>query len=175
MCGRYSTGKVSKKKFEQALDAELEEVDPSFNVCLGRNNPVIARIGGKVSSGRMRWGLVPNWSKEPRTDQTTARINALAEGRSEGQATGIAAVKADPTDYGLAPIEELTASGATPHTNGWYYQPEWGWLWTNAKTFPYVYRASTGGKQSGWLYFREGSAPPYFHDYATGTWSKLGE
>jgi putative SOS response-associated peptidase YedK len=57
MCGRYSTGKVSKKKFEEALDAELDEVDPSFNVCPSRNNPVIAQIDGKVSSARMRWGL----------------------------------------------------------------------------------------------------------------------
>jgi hypothetical protein len=75
----------------------------------------------------------------------------------------------------LAPLSNLTATGATPHTNGWYYQPEWGWIWTNANTFPYVYRSSSGGKQAGWLYFREGSAPPYFHDYATGTWTKLGE
>ena len=84
-------------------------------------------------------------------------------------------IKSNATAFGLAPIEEMTATGATPHTNGWYYQPDWGWLWTKAKTFPYVYRASTGGKQPGWLYFREGSAPPYFHNYATGTWSKLGE
>lgn len=81
MCGRYSTGKVSKKKFEEALDAELEEVDPSFNVCPGRNNPVIARIDGKVFSDRMRWGLVPNWSKEPRTDASS--INARSETMAE--------------------------------------------------------------------------------------------
>ena len=81
MCGRYSTGKVSKKKFEEALDAELEEVDPSFNVCPGRNNPVIARIDRKVSSARMRWGLVPNWSKEPRTDASS--INARSETMAE--------------------------------------------------------------------------------------------
>jgi uncharacterized repeat protein (TIGR02543 family) len=115
--------------------------------------------------------LVNFFNAKTATDQTTARTNALAEGRT----SGINAVKANPTTYGLAPIAEMTATGATPHTNGWYYQPDWGWLWTNAKTFPYVYRASTGGKQPGWLYFREGSAPPYFHNYATGTWSKLGE
>jgi hypothetical protein len=106
--------------------------------------------------------------------RSTGIEEGKALGRSEGQATGIAAVKADPTAYGLAPIEELTASGATPHTNGWYYQPEWGWIWTNAKTFPYVYRSSTDGKLGGWLYFREGSSPPYFHDYATGSWVTLG-
>jgi len=55
------------------------------------------------------------------------------------------------------------------------YSVNLGWVWTNANVFPYVYRSSLGNKQAGWLYFREGSAPPYFHDYATGTWSKLGE
>jgi hypothetical protein len=39
LSGRYSTGKVSKKKFEQALDAELEEVSTSFNVCPAGTTP----------------------------------------------------------------------------------------------------------------------------------------
>ena len=89
--------------------------------------------------------------------------------------TVIDAVKVNSANFGLAPLSNLTATGATPHTNGWYYQPEWGWVWTNANVFPYVYRSPFGGKQAGWLYFREGSASPYFHDYATGTWTKLGE
>ena len=89
--------------------------------------------------------------------------------------TAFDAVKMNSANFGLAPLSNVTATGATPHTNSWYYQPEWGWVWTNANTFPYVYRSSLGGKQAGWLYFREGSAPPYFHDYATGTWTKLGE
>jgi hypothetical protein len=89
--------------------------------------------------------------------------------------TVIDAVKANSANFGLVPLTSLTATGATPHTNGWYYQPEWGWVWTNANVFPYVYRSPLGGKQAGWLYFREGSAPPYFHDYATGTWTKVGE
>ena len=110
--------------------------------------------------------LVNFFNAKVASNEASARTSALVE----GQATGIAAVKADPTAYGLAPMEELT-----PYTNGWYYQPEWGWIWTNAKTFPYVYRASTGGKQGGWLYFREGSSPPYFHDYATGSWVTIGE
>ena len=97
--------------------------------------------------------------------ETTARTNALAEGR----AAGVAAVKANPSAYGLTSAEKQAAPGATPHTNSWYYQPEWGWIWTNATVFPYVYRSSIGGKTEGWLYFMEGSSPPSFHDYATGS------
>jgi putative SOS response-associated peptidase YedK len=81
MCGRYSTGKVSKKKFEEALDAELEEVPPSFNVCPDRDNPTIAQIDGRVSSTRMRWDLVSNWSKELQTDASS--INARSETMAE--------------------------------------------------------------------------------------------
>ena len=35
-------GTVSKKMFKGALDAELEEIQSSFNVCPGRDNPAIA-------------------------------------------------------------------------------------------------------------------------------------
>lgn len=65
---------------------------------------------------------------------------------------------------------------ATPHTYQWYYQPEWGWLWTNEKAFPYVYRSSAAGQTSGWLYFSETSANPIrFYDYSAKKWVTLGE
>ena len=101
-----------------------------------------------------------------------ARESALAEGRTagieEGRATGIAAVKANPEAYGLTLLQVLEATGATPHTLNWYYQPEWGWLWTNKETFPYVYRRGAEGKTSGWLYFKEGSSDPIkYFEYAT--------
>jgi hypothetical protein len=89
-----------------------------------------------------------------------ARESALTEGRT----TGIAAVKANPEAYGLTLLQVLEAAGATPHTLNWYYQPEWGWLWTNKETFPYVYRSGKEeegeSKTSGWLYFEEGSSDP---------------
>ena len=65
---------------------------------------------------------------------------------------------------------------ATPHTYNWYYQPQWGWLWTNEKAFPYVYRSSAGGQASGWLYFSEKSANPIrFYYYSAKKWVTLGE
>ena len=68
----------------------------------------------------------------------------------------------------------MEATGATPHTLNWYYQPEWGWLWTNKETFPYVYRSGTEGMTSGWLYFKEGSADPIrYYEYATQMWVTL--
>jgi hypothetical protein len=65
---------------------------------------------------------------------------------------------------------------ATPHTYQWYYQPEWGWIWTNEKIFPYVYRSSADGQTAGWLYFSQKSANPIrFYDYAAKKWVTLGE
>jgi alpha-tubulin suppressor-like RCC1 family protein len=107
-----------------------------------------------------------------------ARESALAEGRTagieEGRATGIAEVQANPEAYGLTLPQVLEATGATPHTLNWYYQPEWGWLWTNKSSFPYVYRSSKGGKIASWLYFKEGSADPIrYYEYATKQWITL--
>jgi len=65
---------------------------------------------------------------------------------------------------------------ATPHTYQWYYQPQWGWIWTNEKIFPYVYRSSADGQTAGWLYFSQKSANPIrFYDYAAKKWVTLGE
>ena len=79
-------------------------------------------------------------------------------------------------DYGFAPLVELTSTGATPHTNGWYYQPTWGWMWTSESIFPYVYRSDTEGKTAGWMYFKEGSGSPiYFYSYSDQKWTLLKE
>ena len=75
--------------------------------------------------------------------------------------------------FSTPPVSASTQ--ATPYTNGWYYQPDWGWIWTSKTTFPFVYRSSSDGKTEGWLYFKEGSASPIlFYSYATGSWVPLG-
>jgi len=75
-----------------------------------------------------------------------------------------------------SPPSAATDNNATPHTYGWYFQPEWGWIWTSEKTFPYVYRTGGNGKSAGWLMFREGSAAPVsFYSFAEKKWVTLGE
>ena len=79
-------------------------------------------------------------------------------------------------DYGYAPLVELTSTGATPHTDGWYYQPTWGWMWTSEEIFPYVFRSESEGKTAGWMYFKEGSGSPiYFYSYSDQKWTLLEE
>lgn len=103
---------------------------------------------------------------------TSAEVNATAE---SALASGISQVKGNPAAHGLSRLEVMKELGVTPHTHNWYYQPEWGWLWTNENTFPYVYRSATQGESSGWLYFREGTASPLlYYDYASEKWVTLG-
>jgi uncharacterized repeat protein (TIGR02543 family) len=104
------------------------------------------------------------------------------QGRSEGQATGIAAVKADPSAYGLVTkdaydqmVEQLInssgSSSTTPYTDGWHYYPSRGWMWTNRTSYPYFYDSST----KAWMYFKSGEDKPRFYHYGTKAWVTLGE
>ena len=104
-------------------------------------------------------------------DLNKSVVEARTAALNEGRHAGVEEVKASPANFGLVVMTVLEASGATPYTNGWYYQPQWGWFWTNGKTFPYVFLSSTGEIKSGWLYFREGSSSPaYFFSYSEGRW-----
>jgi hypothetical protein len=103
-------------------------------------------------------------------------------GRSEGQATGIAAVKASPSTHNLVTkdaydqmVEQLINSSdsgsTTPYTDGWHYYPSRGWMWTNRTSYPYFYDSST----KAWMYFKSGEDKPRFYHYGTKTWVTLGE
>ena len=104
-----------------------------------------------------------------------ATVDSLATAVDDGKISGILEVIENPSAHGLTHIEILESSGATPHTNGWYYQQKWGWLWTSAKIFPYVFRVKNEENTSDWLYFRENSSPPLFYNYTTEKWVALEE
>ena len=77
--------------------------------------------------------------------------------KSAGQAESLATVQADLASEGLSLITYLDeANLSEPYTNQWFYQPGMGWLWTNSKAFPFLYRASNqGSNEGGWLYFSQ--------------------
>ena len=109
--------------------------------------------------------------------ESKARELALKEGQLKGKRHGIKIVKTNPSMYGLTPflpelpvLEKSDKSRTT--TSQWHYQPEWGWLWTNEKIFPYVYLAGTGGKTPGWYYLPEVSGKSRsFYSYAKEEWT----
>ena len=76
MCGRY--GLVPGDTFNDRFEIENQQLAllPHYNVAPGSTMPVVVRNSpNRVEL--MQWGLVPSFSKEPRTNYKT--INARAE------------------------------------------------------------------------------------------------
>ncbi len=82
MCGRF-VRHSAVRRFGDLFDVPAGfELRPNYNVAPG-NALLLARNGRE--SGRelvaLKWGLVPSWSKEPRTEYSTinARVETVAE------------------------------------------------------------------------------------------------
>ena len=54
----------------------------------------------------------------------------------------------------------------TPYTEGWFFVPDRGWLFTNRAIYPYFY----DGLTSSWMYFLSGYDLPRFYHYGNKTW-----
>ena len=72
-----------------------------------------------------------------------------------------------------SPIPESSAdyigasdSNATHYTEGWFYHPSRGWMWTDRLAYPYFYDAT----DKDWMYFQSGNEKPKFYRYKTKTW-----
>jgi uncharacterized repeat protein (TIGR02543 family) len=62
-------------------------------------------------------------------------------------------------------------SSSTPYTEGWFYYPNRGWMYTKRSIYPYFYDSST----KAWMYFKSGEDKPRFYHYGTKAWVTLGE
>ena len=89
------------------------------------------------------------------------------EGRNE--------ILADPYSYNLVTKLEydqmaeslrMPDTNATPYTDGWFFIPDHGWLWTIKQAYPWFYDANS----SDWLYFKQGGSQPRFYEYASKKW-----
>jgi hypothetical protein len=64
-------------------------------------------------------------------------------------------------------LQEAIRVAQVPFTSGWFYDPEDGWLYTDANVFPLVYEH----KSSSWHFYELGShGPRHFYSYETGEW-----
>ena len=64
-------------------------------------------------------------------------------------------------------LEKAIQVAETPFINGWVYDPERGWLFTDADRFPLIYTH----KDQTWHYYELGSSNPrYFFNYKTQEW-----
>ena len=64
-------------------------------------------------------------------------------------------------------LKEAIRVAQVPFTNGWFYDPEDGWLYTDATVFPMIYKHES----SSWYYYELGSHDSrYFFSYETNEW-----
>ena len=83
--------------------------------------------------------------------------NAIEDAKAEAKAEALAEVQADLATQGLSSLTYLNqiTGQSTPHTDGWYYQPGLGWLWTNRDQFPFIYKQGDEQNNGGWLFFSQ--------------------
>ncbi len=73
MCGRYAYAIKDLGRWGVVFKVILEEVVDKYNIAPSSGVPVFTKEGWFT----MRWGLVPSWSKEPKTKYAT--FNARVE------------------------------------------------------------------------------------------------
>ena len=61
---------------------------------------------------------------------------------------------------------QLNGGLATPYTEGWFYLPGQGWLWTTRTVYPYFFDYSS----RGWIYFQSGNNIPKFYHFDSDKW-----
>jgi predicted outer membrane repeat protein len=177
---------VFKSSYEQALldanasaeqaIADAKDSAKEEGVDLVKANP---KTFGLYSSTDLNASIESALS-EARPATAEAIANAKAEGIEEGKALGKSegesSVTSNPSAYNLVTqdaydqmIGELISSSetnATHYTEGWFYNPSRGWMWTNREAYPYFYDAT----DKDWIYFQSGNDKPKFYRYKTKTW-----
>jgi putative SOS response-associated peptidase YedK len=83
MCGRF-TLHTPESRIREAFNLEHTEppdLVPRYNIAPSQDIPIIRGTGTGREMVLARWGLVPHWSKEPKTSYSTinARIESVAE------------------------------------------------------------------------------------------------
>ena len=96
--------------------------------------------------------------------------NSVKSGKTKGFSDAVESVLMN--DYSLVNKDFLSDFNNTqeikdfPYTEGWYFQSDIGWRWTDESTYPYIYDQSTGG----WLYFTSDSENALLFEYDSKSW-----
>ena len=102
-------------------------------------------------------------------DKTIASLRAERNGLKQQLATAREDV-ANASHKLSTAQEELEAAkkvANSPFVNGWVYDPDQGWLFTNAKIYPSIYSSST----QSWHHYELGSDKPrLFYSYKDEQW-----
>jgi hypothetical protein len=69
-------------------------------------------------------------------------------------------------DQMMSELMSASDSNATHYTEGWFYLPSRGWMWTDRSVYPYFYDS----EDNDWMYFQSGNEKPRFYRYKTKAW-----
>ena len=87
MCGRFAITTTRLNRIEGTLGITFPEVGPRYNISPSQSIPVIRESTDETHElVKMRWGLVPHWSKEPRPSYSTFNTRAEPWPRSRRSA-----------------------------------------------------------------------------------------
>ena len=83
MCGRFSLH-TPESQIREAFNLEQIEtlgLNPRFNIAPSQDIPIVRDTDTGPEITLARWGLVPSWSKEPKSKYLTinARIESVAD------------------------------------------------------------------------------------------------
>ena len=83
MCGRFSLH-TPENKIREAFHLEHTEplgLSPRYNIAPSQDIPIVRDTESGPEMTLARWGLIPSWSKEPKTGYSTinARVETVAE------------------------------------------------------------------------------------------------
>ena len=76
MCGRYTLAKTDGLLERFQIEAENFDLTPRYNIAPTQLMPVVVRDEGNRLQ-RMQWGIIPSWSKEPKSMAINARIEGI--------------------------------------------------------------------------------------------------
>ena len=77
MCGRYTLSKGEQIRWRFGIEEFSDtNIAPSYNVCPEQSMPVVV-AGENFRLELMEWGLIPFWSKEPKSLAINARIEGI--------------------------------------------------------------------------------------------------
>ena len=72
-------------------------------------------------------------------------------GHADGLSAKLAEIRTGLSQKGLSKVKLAGELDLQFYTRGWYYQPEWGWMFTREDVFPFVFRAGNEGNSGYWM------------------------
>ena len=76
MCGRYTLSNAERMRVRFQIEMEDFDLTPRYNISPEQVMPVVVR-NDRNRLEMMQWGLIPAWSKEPKSTAINARIEGI--------------------------------------------------------------------------------------------------